>query len=288
MSRIGVLSVLLVALMTGCSERVYISTMPPGAKIFVNNTEAGVAPFVLRVPSKSLPSTSYTYRMELAGYRSVEGTLPVHVSAGRVIGAIGTFGILYVARGVRVFEEYDIQQSLYPLEAASAYVDGVAPGMPHSRKVFFTTAPLSSLPPDSYVFIKDLGTWSQFYGSSNRVLDWMAVDARQVGADAVFEVETRFRPGAWAWARPEASGKAIALTDPCATAGISGVNRPTDEADTPSNRALSARCDQGQNLRQQPSPGGATSASGNCSLDQVLAMKAAGLSDDQVKAACSK
>ncbi|MEW5918037.1 MAG: PEGA domain-containing protein [Gemmatimonadota bacterium] len=281
--------IVLIATTIGCTESVYIQTTPPGARVFVNNREIGVSPFEFEAPSKDLPTTRYEYRMELPGYRPAEGFLPTRVSVGRVIGSIFTFGLIAAIRGVRVFGEDQMQETLYPLEAVARAGGGPPIGVPHSRKVFFTTAPLSSLPPNSYVPIKDLSTeFDWVMAGTVLCLEEMADDARKIGADAVFEVEThqRFRPGWGSPLKPIATGKAIALVDPCATKGISGEFRPADEADTPQNRALSARCDDGSTTR--PSGATTTGSGGKCSVEQVLSMKAAGLSDEQVKAACGK
>lgn len=300
----------LLLLPIGCTEAVHITTSPPGGRVFVNNREAGIAPFDFEAPSKDLPSTRYDYRIELAGYRPAEGTLPVRVSVGRVIGSVLTLGILYGVRGVHVFEEDLFQQGLYPLESTAGAkdallsrpielrsppsgatppitdaIDGVPLGMPHPRKVFITTAPLDALPEHSYVFLKDLEVESEWYGTGNGILEELAREARRVGADAVFGADHSWSPGWWAWARPVAGGKAIALRNPCATRGISGDIRPTDEADTPKNRAASERCEDSRSTDPTGSP---PSRTDKCTVDQVLAMKAAGLSNEQVKAACER
>lgn len=283
------LTVALLVPVLGCTENVYMRTTPPGAKLFVNNREVGVTPLEFHAPSKDMPSARFPYRMELTGYRATEGTLTSRVSVGRVIGSILTFGILAATRGVHVFAEDEVEETLYPLAAVTADVDGVALGMAHTRKVFFTTAPLDSLPPKSYVFIRDLYTeFDWVMAGTSLCLEEMASDARKIGADAVFEVQTRqrFAPYWGSPVKPTATGKAIALVNPCATKGISGEFRPADEADTPQNRALSARCEDGDTVRSN----GATPKGngGKCSVEQVLTMKATGLSDEQVKAACGK
>jgi hypothetical protein len=205
-----------------------------------------------------------------------------------VIGSIVSLGIFAATRGVRVFAEDEIHQTLYPLDVATSSANGAQIGTPHKRKVFFTTAPLDSLPPNSYVLIKELATeFKWVMGGTVLCLEEMAEDARKLGADAVFNVYTRQR---FAFGgspiRPTATGMAVALRDPCATRGISGEYRPADEADTPQNRAVSARCEESDSVRSiGPGP---KAASGKCSVEQVLTMKASGLSDDQVKAACGK
>ena len=284
-----ILTLLLVAFIAGCTETVRIRTTPPGAKLFVNNREVGVTPTEFDAPSRDMSAARFPYRMELPGYRTAEGVLTSRVSIGRVIGSIFTLGIFAATRGVRVFAEDEISETLYPLDVVMARVDGIDPGVPHNRKVFFTTAPLASLPPKSYVYLKDLDTQFDWVMAGTFLcLEEMAEDARKIGADAVFEVEThqRFRPGWGSPLKPTATGKAVAIVDPCATKGISGEFRPADEADTPQNRALSARCEDGSTTRS----GGTTPMgnAGKCSLEQVLTMKASGLSDEQVKAACTK
>jgi hypothetical protein len=94
----------------------------------------------------------------------------------------------------------------------------------------------------------------------------------------------------FAWATPRVQGKAIALKDPCALSGISGKDYPTEEADTPQNRPISALCVQREGSQRSAGPvtQSGPAGAGGCTLEQVLSMKNAGLSDDQIKAACTK
>lgn len=88
--------VLLVVLLSGCAERARIASVPSGARVFIEGSEVGVTPYILTVGRSKI--RDIPYRIELEGYRPVEGTLRRGVAPGRVFGAIFTVGILYIFR----------------------------------------------------------------------------------------------------------------------------------------------------------------------------------------------
>ena len=91
------------------------------------------------------------------------------------------------------------QESKAPVPAAQATSDS---------KVFVTE---QSLPPESYTFIADIEIGSNVrfgYGDANKEL---AEKARQMGADAVINAETKYYPSAFSWAAPHGKGKAVKL-----------------------------------------------------------------------------
>lgn len=70
----------------------------------------------------------------------------------------------------------------------------------------------SPLPGDvKYKVVGNINSAKQTYGSVNELLPLMAADARQVGADAVINLNTGQKIGAWAWARPVGTGTAVKL-----------------------------------------------------------------------------
>jgi hypothetical protein len=175
-----------------------------------------------------------------------------------------------------------------PVENASR-VAGTPPPAPHHRKVFFSEAPLSALPPDSYLVINPaISVDRRFYGRMAWALDDLAQETRAQGADAVFELQKYFRPSAWAWATPRATGKAIVLRDPCALEGINGEIWPKEEVDSSANRPTMSRCTKTMSAPDAAATAPPAEQPGECSTDQILTMKNAGLTDAQVKAACGK
>jgi uncharacterized protein YbjQ (UPF0145 family) len=64
-----------------------------------------------------------------------------------------------------------------------------------------------------YRILGSIKASNRSYGTMSEVLAVMAEDARKIGADAVVNVNTRFRVGAWAWARPIADGTAVSISN---------------------------------------------------------------------------
>ncbi len=72
----------------------------------------------------------------------------------------------------------------------------------------------SALPANvKYTVVGSINSSKQTYGSVNELLPLMAADARKVGADAIVNLNTAQRIGAWAWARPVGTGTAVKLAD---------------------------------------------------------------------------
>ena len=83
---------------------------------------------------------------------------------------------------------------------------------PHTNKVFITS---ESLPTTAnFEIIASIEVGKVWYGSTKNISSSMAVRAREIGADAVIEVETWRQPSGWSWAAPHGSGKAIKILDP--------------------------------------------------------------------------
>ncbi|WP_338758696.1 hypothetical protein [Massilia sp. METH4] len=82
----------------------------------------------------------------------------------------------------------------------------------------------SSLPAGvKHKVVGNIDSAKQTYGSVNELLPLMAADARAIGADAIVNLNTGQKIGAWAWARPVGTGTAVKLDDSkafnCAGAG---------------------------------------------------------------------
>ena len=83
---------------------------------------------------------------------------------------------------------------------------------PHTNKVFITS---ESLPTTAnFEILTSIEVGKVWYGSSKNISTSMAMRAREIGADAVIEVETWRQPSGWSWAAPHGSGKAIKILDP--------------------------------------------------------------------------
>jgi hypothetical protein len=82
----------------------------------------------------------------------------------------------------------------------------------HKNKVYIVKSNL----PDTvkYTVVKDLWYGSGWYGSSDRVIEELAFNARKLGADAVIDVKVWWSPRGMSFASPHASCKAIKLTEP--------------------------------------------------------------------------
>ena len=88
---------------------------------------------------------------------------------------------------------------------------GQAP-LPRSvEPVCFVRAPLPSN--IDYTKIGEVRGGKKSYGTVSEIIPAMADEARSIGADALINVTTGQRMGAWAWARPVGSGTAIKLAN---------------------------------------------------------------------------
>jgi len=74
----------------------------------------------------------------------------------------------------------------------------------HSEPVCFLKSPLPT--EITYTKIGEIRGSKKTYGSLTEVLPLMAEEARSVGADAIINLETGHKIGAFAWARPVGKG----------------------------------------------------------------------------------
>lgn len=83
---------------------------------------------------------------------------------------------------------------------------------PHSNRVYVTGASLPTTV--KYKVLAQLEVGKVWHGSSDNVFESLADAARELGADAVVEVETWHQPAGWSWAAPHGSGKAVKIIEP--------------------------------------------------------------------------
>ncbi len=99
--------------------------------------------------------------------------------------------------------------------AHNSFVSQLSPTKyaPHSNPVYVTS---STLPGTAkYEILGQLEVGKRWYGSSRNVLQSLADGARnKLGANAVVEAKTWYRPSGWSWAAPHGSGKAVKITEP--------------------------------------------------------------------------
>lgn len=80
----------------------------------------------------------------------------------------------------------------------------------HTHKVFVTE---SSISESQFIPVAKIDIGKVWYGSTDNVLESMAIRAREIGADAVIVVKTWRQPSGWSWAAPHGSGLAIKMKD---------------------------------------------------------------------------
>lgn len=82
--------------------------------MWVNEKFVGITPMIYEMSESEIPEVIH-YRVERGGYLPQEGELRGRFSAGRLIGAIFTLGIVYAARSPYVYRGvYDF--ALVPLD----------------------------------------------------------------------------------------------------------------------------------------------------------------------------
>lgn len=79
---------------------------------------------------------------------------------------------------------------------------------PHSEPVFVTK---ETLAPGTYRVIARIDVGKSWYGGPTAVYQSLADRARELGADAVIQVETWLQPSGFSWAAPHGSGQAVKL-----------------------------------------------------------------------------
>lgn len=79
----------------------------------------------------------------------------------------------------------------------------------HQARVLVTEAKLA--PEVEYEVIAQIDVGRAWYGRSMSVHEQLARRARDLGADAVVEVETWFQPSGYSWWAPHGRGKAVKI-----------------------------------------------------------------------------
>lgn len=99
-----------------------------------------------------------------------------------------------------------------PFIMKNTYNAGPSKYSSNNNKIFLTS---ESLSPQkySYEIISQINVGKVWYGSSGDVYESMAAMGRQLGADAVIEINAWYQPSGFSWAAPHGSGKAIKFTD---------------------------------------------------------------------------
>lgn len=88
----ALLGVVAVLSTIGCAERFVISSVPSGAKIFIDGTDAGVTPKQLVQGRQEVRPVHY--QVEYQNHESKSGVVEPQFAKGRVIGGIFTAGVL--------------------------------------------------------------------------------------------------------------------------------------------------------------------------------------------------
>lgn len=128
------------------------------------------------------------------------------MQAKHVTTSIAALVLLTVSAGCAPHSFWNLK-SRYDVSDMS----GVSVRPSTNRKVFVTTETLDR---GSYDFVAQLDVTRVWYGSKSGALEALADMARKVGADAVIESRVWFKPAGWAWAAPQASGKAVVIKQP--------------------------------------------------------------------------
>jgi hypothetical protein len=103
---------------TGCGTApVRFTSLPPGAAIKLDGVQVGNTPFTVEIPRREIPK-DHQYRVELDGFRPVEGWLRPRIYPGRMVAAVLTLGISRPFRPPRGFQ--DIFVEMAPLSADGA------------------------------------------------------------------------------------------------------------------------------------------------------------------------
>jgi hypothetical protein len=176
----------------------------------------------------------------------------------------------------------------------------------HRRQILVTA---EGLPPDSYVMlgpVREGGTWMR---TDETYLDRLAESAQGMGADMIIDMKTaaKFSMTNMGWAEKYAEGKAVALKNPCAfdPSSVAGNYYPRYSGRGGLEPSIFSTCkaERGAahpDISSSPVPTltapaaardvspheHSESTSAGCSLEQILTMKNAGLSDDKIKKAC--
>lgn len=85
----------------GCTETVVFRSMPPGARVFVDDSDIGSTP----AEFSTRDVVPRTYRLEIEGYAPQTGNLTPRVGGGRVVGAVFTLGLVAIIRPVHYYVE---------------------------------------------------------------------------------------------------------------------------------------------------------------------------------------
>jgi PEGA domain-containing protein len=110
--------VLVAALTVGCAESELVRSVPPDAKVFIDDKLVGSTPINFATQDvRPLP-----YRIEKPGYPAAEGTIQTRIAPGRVVGAVFTLGILAIFRSMHYFTPNPLDVIFGPEVPAAAVI----------------------------------------------------------------------------------------------------------------------------------------------------------------------
>lgn len=146
---IAVVAVATLSLSSGCAEYVAINSAPQGAKAYVDGEFIGTTPAWTYIP-RSQVGPNHTYEVSSSNCDPAEGTIPVYVASGRVVGYIFTVGLLALFKGPYYFSQVDVELQGGDCGARRSRGSGVeAPAVQVLQIVGDGNAPLSRAAPGS-------------------------------------------------------------------------------------------------------------------------------------------
>lgn len=124
-----VLALVSATLALGCASETTIRTMPPGAKVTVNNRLVGITPVMYSVRKYDWPrDNTFRYRIEREGCVPKEGEFLGHVSAGTIVRSILlSAGLSLAWNNIMAFpDEIDVELEPIGFSAASSSARPIA------------------------------------------------------------------------------------------------------------------------------------------------------------------
>jgi len=102
---VAALGILLMS--SSCAEYVGINSRPSGANAYVDGKFIGTTPAWTHIP-RSEVGPDHTFKVTASNCEPAEGTIPVYVAPGRVVGYLFTVGLWGIFKGPYYFPEVDV------------------------------------------------------------------------------------------------------------------------------------------------------------------------------------
>jgi len=101
----------------GCASETMVHTMPPGAKVTINNQLIGISPVLYSVRKYDWPrDNTFRYHIEREGCVPKDGEFQGHVSPGTIVASIFlTAGISLLWNNLMEFPEDEFRVDLEPV-----------------------------------------------------------------------------------------------------------------------------------------------------------------------------